>query len=774
VLEKVRAEIGDLYPLIPDPKQKSQKLIPKPQERFEGFEGAQGELTIPAGYLTPVAYLWTRTVKCKNHNCGATVPLVRQTWLCKKKDRYVALKMIAPKGEKKVRFEVVEAEKEAELGFDPTAFSKAGNATCPFCETVADSDYVKAEGCAGRMSQQLMVVACTRPGEQGKEFLSTGDVSRFMPDDEAIIKRIDELCKRTGLTVPDEILVEKLTDQMPNYGIKTFRDLFTPRQMLCLLTFASALRTAEVQIQKILSEKERVKTIITYLAVLVDRLADYNSTSCTWESGGQFIGHTFTRQALPLVWDFSELAPFGNASGSPRGALEWIMNVIENLTFSDRPAILERGSATDLPYPDAIMDAVITDPPYYDNIQYASLSDFFYVWLRRTISHLYPDHFSTDIAPKKNEAVASPWRHNTKIEARQAYELMMSKSFKEACRVLKSDGQMTVVYAHKTTLGWATLVDALRVAGLMVTEAWPLDTERGARLLAIDTSALASSIFLVARKREGFDIGAYETDVRPELENIVRERVETLWEMGISGADLVIAAVGAGLCAFTKYAKVEYANGEEVPAEKFLAEVEGVVLETLMEKIFGVSRAGVKGVDGPTQFYVLWRYTYKAAELDAGEAIVFTYGIPNVELDGPKGLSLCSCALVEKKKSKYRLKDFTERGDDEKLGFPADNGGTAPLIDILHRILYLMDNRPAKLAAYLQEVKPNHELLRLVSQALAGAGLKGKSDEEAKSLIATTATEQAALAKLMANWRPLIEGAIGTFDKEGQVKIDYK
>jgi len=148
---------------------------------------------------------------------------------------------------------------------------------------------------------------------------------------------------------------------------------------------------------------------------------------------------------------------------------------------------------------------------------------------------------------------------------------------------------------------------------------------------------LASSIFLVAQKREGYEIGNYEL-IRPDLEEIVRERVDSLWLMGITGADLVIAAVGAGLRAFTKYSSVEYANGEEVPAEKFLAEVEGVVLETLLEKIFGVSRSGVAGVDVPTRFYVLWRYTYRATEIDAGEAIVFTYG-QHVELDGPNGLS---------------------------------------------------------------------------------------------------------------------------------------
>ncbi len=225
--------------------------------------------------------------------------------------------------------------------------------------------------------------------------------------------------------------------------------------------------------------------------------------------------------------------------------------------------------------------------------------------------------------------------------------------------------------------------------------------------------------------------------------------------MGITGADLVIAAVGAGLRAFTRFARVEYANGEEVPAEKFLAEVEGVVLETLLEKIFGMAGSGVAAVDGPSRFYVLWRYTYKVAEMEAGEAIVFTYG-QNVELDGAKGLSTGRHALVEKKKGKYRLRDFTERGEDEKLGLP-DNRTAAPLIDALHRILWLVENQPRALNKFLDEARPNRERLRLVAQALAGTALAGKKDDGPDHTVVTTAAEQAALKKLVANWRALID-----------------
>jgi putative DNA methylase len=289
-----------------------------------------------------------------------------------------------------------------------------------------------------------------------------------------------------------------------------------------------------------------------------------------------------------MAWDFVELGPFGGASGSPAGALDWITGVLEAESGSGLPATVQRGSATMEPWPDSTFDAVITDPPYYDNVPYANISDFFYVWLKRSIGHLYREHFASPSTPKKSEAVADATRHSgSKERARSAYEEMMALSLREAARTLKPNGQIVMVYAHKTTLGWATLVDALRKAGFAVTEAWPLDTERPGRVRSLESAALASSILLVGRKRYGAETGNYEQEVRPELERIVRERVRTLWDAGISGADLVIACVGAGLRAFTRFARVEYANGEEVPAERFLAEVETVVLETILGQLYG-------------------------------------------------------------------------------------------------------------------------------------------------------------------------------------------
>jgi putative DNA methylase len=763
VLEKVKAEIRDLYPPIPDPEASGDELGADPQATMDFAHDPQQRLKVKRGFLTPVAYLWTRTVRCKNPACGATVPLVKQTWLCKKKDRNVAIRVVAPTGGKRVRFEIVEARTEADLGFDPEAFSKGGNATCPFCGTVADSDYVKEEGCAGRMGAEMMGLAAAHASRDGKTYLAPSSVPSSVPDDASIRRRIGEVCARSGITVPDEEIVDDAKNSfwVRLYGITRYGQLFTPRQLLSLLTLASAIRDTSGEMERAGLDAEHRKAIATLLACALDKQADFNSSLCTLKpQGGRGILHTFVRQGLPMAWDFAEANPLCEEVACWRSSLNEVVTNLSALAL-DVQGKVQRGSATAAPFPTASFDAVVTDPPYYDNVSYADLSDFFFVWLKRSVGYLYPEHFATAGTPKKQEAVADATRHGRdKAKASEVYERMMSEAFSEAYRMLKPGAPTVCVYAHKTTLGWATLVDSLRKTGFCVTEAWPLDTETTGRLLAHSSAALASSIFLVACKRDGAKTGSYEDEVRPELEQIVRERVETLWRMGITGADLIIAAVGAGLRAFTRFARVEYANGEEVPAERFLGEVESVVLETLLEKIFGVAHSSVSAVDGPSRFYVLWRFAYRTAELDAGEAIVFTYGQP-VELDGADGLASGALALVEKKKGKYRLRDFTERGSSERLGQKNDEGKTASLIDVLHRALWLVENQPRALANFLVEADANRDQLRLVAQALAGAGLSGGSEEQT-TLVNTTAGEHAALGKLLANWRALVPETLFT------------
>lgn len=762
VVERVRQEIGDLYPLIPDPKFTRADVVCQ----ADMWRAAKNGEVLP-GFLVPVAYLWTRTVRCKNPSCGATVPLLKQTWLSKKKGRYVALKVVAPRDKKEVQFQIAEAASEAGLGFDPAAGSEGGNATCPFCRAVADSHYVQSEGAAGRVGFQHLAFVCRRPKRSGTEFLQSKDVlDPALPAEGEIRERISQLIARSGLSLPDELI--NSSRPSPNarglsaptrHGLTKFSDLFHPRQLLSLLAQCAAVRTAFTAMRAEGLSEERAKVLTTYLGILVDRMADRGSSMCRWDPGYTKTQSTFGRPALSFVWDFSETNPFGDASGDMAQAIDWIASVVEEVASITNPAVVERGSALRLHQANASIDAIVTDPPYYDNVPYGDLSDFFYVWLKRAIGNLYPEHFSSDLTPKKSEATALSSRFGGDMgAASSAYEEMMLTAFKEAGRVLKPGGPLVVVYAHKTTLGWSTLVDALRQAGFIVTEAWPLNTEFGGRLMSQDSAALASSIFLVARRRDRDEKGSYEKDVREQLDAIVRERVATLWDLGISGADLVIACVGAGLRAFTRFARVEFANGEEVPAGRFLTEVETAVLESILGRLSkevggNGGKHSLAGVDSPTRFYTLWRYTYRAADLDAGEAIVFANGT-HVELDGVGGLAAGPRPLIQKKKGQYRLRDYSERGEDEKLGLPQEHGEPAPLVDTLHRTLWLMEHRPGKLAEFLREAQPNREQMRLVAQALAGPALRGGELSDVSSN-----AELSALAKLTANWHSLVEEA---------------
>jgi len=750
VLKQVKVQIGDLYPLIPDPDFKGKKVAVQSDWLSE-----RSRDDVPPGHLIPVAYLWTRTVVCKNPHCRATVPLIRQTWLCKKEGHYVAVRIVVPKGKKQVRFEVVAGRSEKGLGFDPQLGSKGGNATCPFCGTVADSDYVKAVGHAAGYGLQPMAVMAVRPGKKGKVYLGCDEISVANLH---LDERLTNIEARSGLKPPDEPLeANPRSFDVQRYGFTKWRMAFTERQVVTHLAVAANLHAVLPEMQKLSSTAQHALAVYTCTAMAFSRLVTQHNAFAFLHTGRETIEGPWGDGKFPMSWDFVEANLFSGSGASFYNALEWATAAYAMLSDISSVGIVARGSAKVLPHPDGFFDCVITDPPYYDSVSYSNLSDAFYIWLKRTLGGSYPEHFATELTPKKSEAIMAAYRHdNDKEKASAAYEDMMAASLSEAHRVLKQGGVLAIVYAHKTTLGWVTLVDALRSSGFTIDEAWPLDTEMKGGRKKTDKAMLASSIFLVARKREGAITGNYEEEVQPELEQVVRERVGTLWEMGISGADLVIACIGAGLRAFTRFGRVEYANGEEVPAARFLMEVETVVLESILTRLSkevggNGGKHSLAGLDPSTRFYVLWRYTYKIGDLDAGEAIVFANGT-HVELDGAHGLSSGALALAAKNKSKYHLLDYTARGDDAALGMPSEDGQPAPLIDALHRLLWLMERHPSGIPDFLRDARPNTEQMRLVAQALAGPALKGGELGEV-----ATGTELAALTKLTANWRSVVE-----------------
>lgn len=753
VLERTKTAVSDLLVNLPKPVKKGGHK----QQSFKETHSGKA--------LSIVAHYWTRTVECPNPVCGGAVPMYRQTWLRKKASGYVALKPVPDHGRKVVNFEVVASDSEQGFDFDPGSGSRSSSTVCPFCQASVDGKYVRNYGNTVGYGQQLMCVICLNPEGRGKLYIAGPELA-------AGEEERQEIAEQRAAEFEKDIAYSSLNEMIPPtgnaglatgksylYGIVRFRDMFTSRQRYIMGVMTKEIRNAYGEMMAQGVSVGRSKAITTYLGLWLSRIIDRFNALARWDNSGEKTQGLTSMKRYAMAWDYPEVNIFGGASGDAWGGLEYLTSAIRAEAVFRNPAICSRGSATALPFENEYFDAVITDPPYYDNESYSELSDVCYVWLRAALSDVYPEHFAGRLTPKKKECVAAAYRQGGTVEAAKTfYENCLFQSLKEAHRVTKPGGILTIVYAHKTTLGWATLVEALRRAGYEVTQAWPIETETRARVAHHGDAALASSIFLVARKRHSRGAGSYENDVRPALNEIVRERVATLWQQGISGADLVIACVGAGLRAFTRFSTVEYANGETVPAERFLSEVETVVLETILHRLskeVGANggRYSLAGLDNPTRFYILWRYTYRWTDLEAGEAIIFANGT-HVELDGHESLSSGPRVLVEKVKGKYRLKDFQTRGADEKLGQPIGDGFPAPMVDALHRTLWLMEKRPRELAAFLRDSGVNREQMKLVAQALAGPALKGGELGEV-----SPSNELTALARLTANWKSVIENA---------------
>jgi putative DNA methylase len=688
----------------------------------------------------PIAYLWTRTVPCPNPALEAhEVPLVRQTWLAKKKGRMVALRPEVDRERLTVDWEVVEAASVEGLGFDPAGFSKRGHSTCLLCGASVDGDYIKAEGRAGRMGITPLAAVVVKASGRGRDYLAAGDYPQ--PSDEecqAVLRGLE-------VEPPEEPIPsgDARNFWTPLYGLTRFRDLFTPRQLALLCAFSQGVRETYEEMRAEGMDEKRADAVAACLALVLNQCAARSSSLCVWDAPWQKLSNTFGRQALPMVWDFGEANLFGGASASIDRAVGNTADIVESLASDGRHVQVDRTSAAQLPHHDGTFDAVITDPPYYDNISYADLSDFFYVWLKRSIGFLFPEHLDGELTPKRREAIMAPYRHaGDKAEARAFYEEQMAAAFCEAHRVLKPGAPLVCVYAHKTTLGWASLVEALRRARFLITEAWPLDTEMATGHRAL-TASLASSIFLVARRRDTDEVGQY-ADVRRELDDVVAERLDRLTAAGVAGSDLVIAAIGAGLRPFTRYASVELPNGEELPAVAFLDEVQQKVLNAVLGRVHGLAD-GVGAIDAATRYYVFARYSYGYADVDFDEAnnLARTAGI---ELDD---LKRSSPPLAGIGKGKVHLADYSERGSVPELGLVPDGDGQARVIDVLHGLLWRAAHEPAALRGYLDEARPDPHKLRLVAQALQGKGLRAEGENKP--------AEAQACERLLGAWRTLVD-----------------
>jgi adenine-specific DNA methylase len=553
---------------------------------------------------TPIAYLWARTVRCESPNCGAEIPLVRSFWLCRKASRRRALRyrVERPTNEPpQVEFEVFEPRTEREV---PNGTVTRAKATCLCCHTVLPPERVRAQLAAqrggadvifdeqGRRSggAKLLAVVTLRDGAAGRQYrvACARDYAAVATAQRRLAALLDEWERggRNGLCpVPDEPLppIGTLGFRVQRYGMLQWGDLFTARQKVALTTLV-----------RLLAEDSQDRSTMGALCPAFSKIADFNSAIARWAIPRETSAATFGRQALPMVWDFCETNPTGTSTGSFTGAVEYVAAFAERFTGSSGQ--VQTADGADHPLPDQTAHVWFTDPPYYDAVPYADLSDYFLVWLKRSLpGHpLLRDPFDLEnpLSPKRCEAVQDETkRDNGRPKDRAWFEETMAKAFAEGRRVLHEDGVGSVVFAHKTTEGWEALLSGMIRGGWTITGSWPIATERPGRLRSQDSAALATSVHLICRPRpDDADVGDW-ADVLRELPVRVGDWMERLQGEGVRGADLVFACIGPALEIFSRYAKVETADGREVKLDEYLEKVWEVVGRTALGQVLGTAEA---------------------------------------------------------------------------------------------------------------------------------------------------------------------------------------
>ncbi|MFZ0890368.1 MAG: DUF1156 domain-containing protein [Candidatus Binataceae bacterium] len=690
-----------------------------------------------------VAYLWARTVKCKN--CRATIPLLKTKWLCKKDNKRVLLR-VEPNADKSgPGFSILSGEDAATQGgngaqrreYDKKigagTMSRAGT-TCVCCGLPSmNREDLRLEGEAGRID--TVMTAVITDGPEGKEYrLPTEDEIRLAAEAE---KEVERVFAEIPFGIPNEPVPQGASRTgggspftVHIFGLKRWCDLFNPRQLLALGTFVKHTRTV---LRPAEASDALSGAVVTYLAITLNRLADYNSNICNWDPNGEYVTHTFQRFALPIKWDFCEINPASGATGDYNSALEWVAKYISHATTGLRHSQQispQCGSATE--QVSNAIDLVVTDPPYYDAIPYSDLMDFFYVWLRRTLHGLTPEldqAFREPLGPKWNsekqdgELIDDSSRFGgDKAASKKAYEEGMFRAFQACDCALVPDGRMVVVFANKSPDAWETLVSAIIRAGFVVDASWPIQTEMGNRTRALSSAALASSVWLVCRKRPEAARPGWENRVLDEMRENIYTQMREYWDAGIRGPDFVWAATGPALEAYSKHPVVKKANepGATMEVSEFLRAVRRIVVDFVVGRVLSHNgdasaaiATGAGGLDDVTTYYLLHRHDFRMDDAPIGACILYaiscglsdhdlaeryeilqrTGGQSEPEDDGEEESATETAEGAEEGTgSKVRLRPWNKR-IRKSMGYDGDAGAAAakpaPLIDQVHRLMHL-------------------------------------------------------------------------------------
>jgi putative DNA methylase len=577
--------------------------------------------------LTVIAWLWARTVKSPNPAFAQVyVPLASTFMLSTKagKEAYVE-PLIEGRG---YRFLVkVGSPKDSEKAKSGTKLSRGANFECLMSGTPIAGDYIKGEGRAGRIGARLMAIVAE--GDRGRIYLAP------TPEQEAsALKAKPEW--RPEASLPDD----PRNFWTVQYGLTTYGDLFTPRQLVALTTFSDLVSEAMQQVlldalkaglpddTKPLRDSGTgaaayAEAVGVYLAFAVSKMTNIGSSIASWMNDRGAFRETFARQAIPMTWDFAEANTFADIGGSFAIAIEKGAMSIDAFPVGTTAAAVQHDASTQMI---STRKVVSTDPPYYDNIGYADLSDFFYVWLRRSLRPTFPELFATLAVPKAEELVATPYRHGSKEKAETFFLDGMTLAMQRLVEQAHPAFPVTIYYAFKqsesesdagtASTGWETFLDAVIRAGFAISGTWPMRTEGSGRMIAKDTNALASSIVLVCRQREDTAPTATRREFVAALKSELPTALRHLQEGNIAPVDLAQAAIGPGMAVYTRYAKVLDAEGKTVPVREALKLINQVLDETLAEQ--------EGDFDADSRWAITWFEQNGFAEGDAGTAILLT------------------------------------------------------------------------------------------------------------------------------------------------------
>ena len=590
---------------------------------------------------TPIAYLWARAVTCEGPGCGAEIPLMRSFWLAKKGERSVAIQLLPSPGGRgaggegpRVDFAIIEKRSGKWVRQDDPQIEiknpklndgtvRRGSATCPVCGYTTPVESVRAQlktRQGGAADARLFCVVTTRPNTQGRFYrLPTARDLEAAQNAAAELERRKAAHTGELSLVPNEFFPASglRRVQVPNYGIETVGEIFSPRQALVI----SVLSSLVTKINDLLDHSEFSKAIAASLALLTDKQIDLGNSLNRWEPVAQCPRQLFARQSVPIVWDFAEGAPMGASSGSWNVLLKTMVSVLDAHVNQWHDGHVQKASALSHPLPDDSVQLVFTDPPYYDSVVYAHTADVFYPWLRRQLSGQYPELFETVLSPKDDEIVVDP-PHSLSPSKKDArfFETKMAEALSETRRVLNPSAIACVVFAHQSTIGWEAMLTAVISAGYVVTGSWPIDTEMETRVIAQNRAVLASSIHLICRPRETVSGSLAETvgdwrEVLSELPGRIHAWLPRLAAEGVVGADAIFACLGPALEIYSRYSRVETASGEQVSLKQYLEVVWAAVAREALGMIF--EGADATGFEEDARLTAIWLWTLKAENGDS-------------------------------------------------------------------------------------------------------------------------------------------------------------